>query len=224
MQADRSEETRRGRRGLVIALAASGLAAMSVLAWAYLQISHEHELANRSMLPPDRIGSNAPFITTPDPVVEQMVELAELSPNDLAYDLGCGDGRIIITAALKTGCRGVGFDIDPVRVAEARENVKRHGVEHLVEIREQDVFTVDMSEANVALFYLLPWMTRKLVPQFQQMKPGSRLISHDFSLGDNVKLIPAEKTITLYDDERNDNHYIHRWIVPLTVPPERTAP
>jgi SAM-dependent methyltransferase len=170
---------------------------------------------------PDRIGSNAPFITTPDPMVEKMVEVAELTPDDLVYDLGCGDGRIVITAALRSGCRGVGFDIDPVRVAEARENVKQHGVEHLVEIREQDVFTVDMQEADVAMFYLLPWMIKKMIPQFQEMQPGSRLVSHDFAFGDTT-YIPPEQTIEL--GQLPDIHYVHRWTIPLQVPPPRLRP
>lgn len=167
---------------------------------------------------PDRIGSNAPFITTRDPTVEKMVEIAELTPDDVVYDLGCGDGRIVITAALKSGCRGVGFDIDPQRVAQARENVKKNGVEHLVEIREQDVFTVDMREADVAMFYLLPWMIKKMIPQFQQMKPGSRLVSHDFGFGD-INYIPPDQTIVM--DERPDTDLVHRWNIPLHVPPER---
>lgn len=127
-----------------------------------------------------RQGLNAPFITSPDLVVEQMVELARLTPNDLVYDLGCGDGRIVITAALKTGCRGVGFDIDPQRVAEARANVQVHNVEDRVQIVEQDLFTVDLRQADVAMMYLLPWMMNKLLPQLEQMKPGCRIVSFEF--------------------------------------------
>lgn len=178
---------------------------------------------------PDRIGSNAPFITSPDPIVEKMVEAAELTPDDVVYDLGCGDGRIVITAALRSGCRGIGFDIDPQRVAEARENVRKNGVEHLVEIREQDVFTVDMHEADVAMFYILPWMIKKLLPQFQQMKPGSRLISHDFGFGD-ITFIPPDQTVavdhpmSIEGGQRFETHYIYRWNIPLTVPSKRLPP
>ncbi len=165
-----------------------------------------------------RIGRNAPFITSPDNIVEKMVELAKLTPDDLVYDLGCGDGRIVITAALKSGCKGVGFDIDPERVAEARENVKLHGVEHLVEIRQADVFTVDLEPANAVLFYLLPWMNRKLIPQFQQMKPGSRLVSHDFPLGDIIDLPADETAIVKIEEPPPSDHYVYRWNIPLTVP------
>jgi SAM-dependent methyltransferase len=202
----------------------SAITLMTAIAIAgfYWRANYLIELAKQDAIAPDRIGLNAPFITTSDAVVEKMIEAAELTPDDVAYDLGCGDGRIIIAAALQTGCRGIGFDIDPQRVAEARENVKRHGVEHLVEIREQDVFTVDMREADVALFYLLPWMTKKLIPQFQQMRPGSRLISHDFGLGD-IKAIPPEKSIRVDDPPRLDNHYVHRWTVPLALPPAKAS-
>lgn len=213
----------RKRYRLFLTLAAVGLLSVVAFLWLRAQTDYHAKLEQELSIPQDRVGANAPFITTPDPIVEKMIELAKLTSDDIAYDLGCGDGRIIITAALKTGCRGVGFDIDPARVAEARGNVRLHGVEHLVEIREQDVFTVDMREADVALFYLLPWMTKKLIPQFQQMKPGSRLISHDFALGD-IKYIPPDKTVTIRDGTRHENHYIHRWTVPLKLPAERTRP
>ena len=130
--------------------------------------------------PPPRPGLNAPFVKTPDPVVEKMVAMAQLTEDDLVYDLGCGDGRIVITAALNSGCRGVGFDIDPQRVAEARENVKRNGVEDRVTIEEKDVFKVDLSQADAALMFLLPWMMNELLPQFEQMKPGARIVAHDY--------------------------------------------
>lgn len=162
----------------------------------------------------DRVGKNAPFITTPDPVVEQMVEMAELKEGDLAYDLGCGDGRIIIAAALKTKCRGIGLDIDPQRIAEARENAKLHGVEHLVEFRQQDIFTADLSDADAVLMYVLPWMTRKLIPQLRQLKPGSRIVSHQFKLGDEPELAP-QQTVPLQVAGDTSSHYVHRWRAPL---------
>lgn len=166
----------------------------------------------------DRVGLDAPFITSPDPVVDQMVQMAGLKPGDLALDLGCGDGRIIITAARKTGCRGIGYDIDPQRVAEARENVRLHGVEHLVEIREQDIFKVDLSETDTVLMYVLPWMTRKLIPQLREMKPGSRIVSHQFNLGEEAELRPHE-TIQVQVIGDSSSHYVHRWTTPLRAVP-----
>ena len=109
-----------------------------------------------------------------------MVDMGRPAEGELVYDLGCGDGRIVITAALKTKCTGVGFDIDPERVAEARENATLQNLADRVQIVEQDIFTVDLSKADVAMMYLLPWMMNKLVPQFEQMKPGCRIVSHEF--------------------------------------------
>ena len=168
-----------------------------------------------------RIGLNAPFITTADAIVDKMVEVAEITADDVVYDLGCGDGRLVITAALKHGCRGIGIDIEPDRVAEAKANVKLHGVEHLVEIREQDVFTVDLKEADVILMYLLPWMTKRLVPQFQEMPPGSRIISHDFGIGD-IKYIEPESTYQVPLEGTHETHLVHRWYTPLKVPAPKT--
>lgn len=132
------------------------------------------------MAPGARVLRNAPFITSPDRVVDEMVKLAALTEDDLVYDLGCGDGRIVITAAMHSGCRGVGYDIDPKLVEEATRNAEDHGVADRVEIVEQDVFTVDLSQANVCMMYLLPWMMEKLVPQFEKMNPGSRIVVHEF--------------------------------------------
>lgn len=178
-----------------------------------------------SFIPADefRIGLNAPFITTPDAVTDKMIDVAEIAENDVVYDLGCGDGRLVITAAMKRGCRGVGIDIDPERVAEARANAKLHGVDHLVEIREQDVFTVDLREADVILMYLLPWMTKRLVPQFQEMKPGSRIVAHDFGIGD-IKYIEPDSTHEVrFEAADNNKHLVHRWATPLNVPPPKSA-
>jgi len=172
---------------------------------------------------PNRIGLNAPYIKTHDVITDKMVELAQLTAEDVVYDLGCGDGRLVIAAALKHGCHGVGFDIDPDRVAEARANVRLQGVEHLVEIREQDVFTVDLQEADVVLMYLLPWMIKKLIPQFQEMAPGARIVSHDFTFASAVgdpKYMPPESTDYVPVEEDGEEHQVHKWTLPLDVPPE----
>ena len=197
--------------GFVVVVAAACAAAMTLQA---------QSIPDSLIADPNRIGLNAPFIKTQDEVTDKMVEVAQLTADDVVYDLGCGDGRLVITAALKHGCRGVGFDIDPLRVAEATENVKLHGVEHLVEIREQDVFTVDLQKADVVLMYLLPWMLKKLVPQLQEMQPGSRIVSHDFMFGGNPKYMPSESTDYINVAE-NDIHQVHKWTTPLDVPPEK---
>jgi SAM-dependent methyltransferase len=166
------------------------------------------------MAPGERELRNAPFITSPDRVVDEMVKLAALTEDDLVYDLGCGDGRIVVTAALQSGCRGVGYDIDPQRVEEATRNAKEHGVEERVAIVEQDVFTIDLSQADVCLMYLLPWMVNKLVPQFEQMAPGSRIVAHEFWID---RVVPDQ--IVEIPVEGRDKVCIYLYTIPLRHDP-----
>ena len=129
--------------------------------------------------------SLAPFVPTPQDVVDRMLELAGVTSDDVVYDLGCGDGRIVITAAQRFGARGVGVDIDPQRIADSNANAERAGVEHLVRFIEQDAMTVDVSEATVVTLYLLSSSNLKLRPQLtSQLRPGARVVSHAFSMGD----------------------------------------
>ena len=166
--------------------------------------------------PAPRPRLNAPFITSADVVVDKMIELAQLTEDDLVYDLGCGDGRIIVTAALKSGCRGVGFDIDPKRVAEANKNVELHDVGRLVSIEEQDIFKTDLSQANVALMYLLPWMMQRLPPQFEKMKPGSRIVSHDF----HIDGVEPERVVRVDVEATHSRHVLFLYTVPLRWNPD----
>ena len=125
-----------------------------------------------------------PFVPSPQEVVDKMIELAAVKKGDVVYDLGSGDGRIVITAA-KRGARAVGFEIDPDLVRESRENIRKAGVEELAEIRNQDILTVDLSPASVVTMYLLPDVNLKLKPNLlSQLKPGSRVVSHAFDMGD----------------------------------------
>jgi hypothetical protein len=126
----------------------------------------------------------APFVTTPYEVVSRMLELAEIKQGDVLYDLGSGDGRIVVAAAKKFGIRAVGFEIDPVLVIDSRQIIKQAGLEHLVEIREQDIRTVDFTPASVVTMYLYPVANLRLRPVLmRELKPGSRVISHDFGMG-----------------------------------------
>jgi len=122
------------------------------------------------------------FVPTPQEVVDKMLELAQVKKEDLVYDLGCGDGRIVVTAALKYGCKAKGFDIDPQRIKESLENVAKKNVADLVTIEQTDIFTLDLSDANVITLYLLPSLNVKLIPQLEKLKPGSRIVSHDFDM------------------------------------------
>jgi uncharacterized protein (TIGR03000 family) len=136
---------------------------------------------------------DVPYVPTPQDVVEKMLELAEVKKGDVVYDLGCGDGRIVVTAAKKYGVRGLGVDLDPERVKDSLANVKKEGVEKLVEIRQGDVFKVDVSPASVVTLYLLPEVNLKLRPTLlKQLKPGSRIVSHDFDMGDWTPLKKIE--------------------------------
>ena len=124
------------------------------------------------------------YVPTRQSVVDAMLKVANVKAGDVVYDLGCGDGRIVVTAA-KLGARGIGIDIDPQRVKEANENVVRNGVGDRVKILNQDLFTTDVSEANVVALYLLPSLNLRLRPTlWKTLKPGTRVVSHDFDMGD----------------------------------------
>jgi len=153
------------------------------------------------------------FVRTPQNVVDKMLELAKVKKDDLLYDLGCGDGRIVVTAAKRYGCKAVGYDIDPKRVKESLENVKKNKVGHLVRIEEKDIFTLDLSKANVITLYLLPRLNVWLIPQLEKLKPGSRIVSHDF----DMKGVKPDKVVKLTsnDDDTEVEHKIYLWTTPL---------
>jgi len=113
-------------------------------------------------------------------VVDKMLEVAAVSSADMVYDLGCGDGRVIVTAARRYGARGVGVEIHPQRVAEARSNARNAGVEHLVRFEQGDIFEVDVTPATVVALYLFPDLNTRLVPQLRRLRTGARIVSHDF--------------------------------------------
>lgn len=142
-------------------------------------------------------SSLAPYVTTPQDVVDRMLALAGVTAKDVVYDLGSGDGRIPITAAKKYGARGVGVDIDPQRITESRANAKAAGVAHLVEFKLQDAMATDVSPATVVTVYLLSSSNLKLRPMLtKQLRPGARIVSHAFSMGDwapeKVEDIPSQ--------------------------------
>lgn len=151
--------------------------------------------------------SLAPFVPSPYDVVQRMLTLAEVTRDDVVYDIGCGDGRIVITAAQRFGARGVGIDIDPQRIAEANANAERAGVQHLVKFIQQDAMTVDVSEATVVTLYLLSSSNLKLRPLLtSQLAPGSRIVSHAFSMGDW-----EPDVLDLYEDERGNTRSLYLW-------------
>ena len=152
-------------------------------------------------------GKIVPYVPTPQEVVDRMLELAQVKKGDVVYDLGSGDGRIVVTAAKKYGVKAIGFEIDPQRIKESHENIKKAGVENLVEIRQQDIRTVDLSAANVLTMYLLPEVNLMIRPNiWKQMKPGSRIVSHDFDMADWKPL----KTEYIKDGSSWD-HTLYLW-------------
>lgn len=148
---------------------------------------------------------DVPYVPTPQQVVDRMLQLAKVGKNDILYDLGCGDGRIVVTAAKAHGARGTGIDIDPERIAEAKENARKAGVSDKVNFRVANLFETDLSPASVVTLYLLPTINTKLRPRlWQQLKVGSRVVSHAFDMGPEW---PPEKTETV------DGRTIYYWTV-----------
>ena len=151
---------------------------------------------------------DAPFVPTPMPVVERMLELAKVSKDDVVFDLGSGDGRMVITAAQRYGARGVGVEINPVWVRDARRYAEQLGVTDRVTFRIEDLFTIDLREATVVTLYLLPWMNRKLAPRFRaELKPGARIVSHEYGIGD----WPPDHSEQMFVN--GERHVIHVWTV-----------
>lgn len=137
------------------------------------------------VLPGQEEERRVPYVPSPNEVVEEMLKAVNLKASDVVYDLGCGDGRIVITAAQKYGTRGVGVDIDPQRIKEASENAKKANVSDKVRFVQKDLFDQDLSEASVVTLYLLPDFNMRLRPKLlRELKVGSRIVSHSFDMGD----------------------------------------
>lgn len=149
----------------------------------------------------------APYVPTPQDVVDRMLALAEVTSSDILYDLGCGDGRIVITAAKKYGAHGVGIDIDGDRIAESRRNAREAGVSPLVEFRRGDILEADVSKATVVTLYLVSSANLKLRPLLtRQLPPGARIVSHAFGMGDWA---PAKTD--RFKDSQGDDRVIYLW-------------
>jgi SAM-dependent methyltransferase len=144
---------------------------------------------------------DVPYVPTTEKAVEEMLKLAGVKKTDVVYDLGCGDGRIVIAAAKNFGARGVGIDINPERIKEAKENARKAGVEDLVRFEENDLFEADIKEATVVTLFLLPQINLKLKPKLMtDLRPGTRVVSNTFDMGD----WKAEKEAALGDDDDSE--------------------
>lgn len=151
------------------------------------------------------------YVGTPYDVVARMLKMARPKKDEVIYDLGCGDGRMVVMAAKRYGCRGIGYDIDPERVAAALRNVESNGVASLVRIVQADLFTADFSSADVLSLYLLPDINQKLLPKFRKLKPGARLVFHDYGL---EGIVPDE-SVRVVSNEDNAGHTIFLYTTPL---------
>ena len=161
--------------------------------------------------PPHKL--DVPYVPTTDEAVTAMLKLADIKPADVVYDLGCGDGRIVIAAAKKFGARGVGVDIDPARIREAKENAKKAGVEKRVRFEENDLFKTDIHEASVVTLFLLNSVNLKLRPKLlRELKPGTRIVSNTFDMGDWKP--DKEVAVNGADDGTFLSQYLYLWTVP----------
>ena len=180
-------------------------AALLILVRAPL-IAEEHTEEPKWIQTPDVV-----YVGTPYDVVSEMLRMAQVKKDDLVVDLGCGDARMLVLAAQKYGSRGIGYEIDPVMVLASRRNAEKNNVTDLVRIIQADIFTVDISEADVLPVYLLPEMNLKLVPQFETLKPGSRLVLHNYDLDGFV----PDKKVEILSNEDNSIHTLWLHITPL---------
>ena len=173
------------------------------------QTETETPAATTPTTQPQERPRDVPYVPTPQSVVDAMLQVAKVGKNDVLYDLGSGDGRIVNTAAQKFGTRGVGIDIDPKRIQEANENAKKAGVTNRVRFVQQDLFTTDFSEATVVTLYLLPEVNAKLRPKLlSELKPGTRIVSHAFDMGD----WKPDQTLNV------EGKTVYYWVVPEKVP------
>lgn len=153
---------------------------------------------------------DVPFLPTANAVVQEMLRIAQITQEDVVYDLGSGDGRIVISAAKNYGARGVGVEIDPALVQQAKENARQAGVSALVEFRQQDLFEADLSDATVVTLYLLPEVNLRLRPKLlRELRPGTRIVSHAFDLG-NWK---PQQVVQVVGGSK-----IYYWVVPQKIP------
>ena len=152
------------------------------------------------------------FWPTPPEVIRKMIEVADVKSTDVVYDLGSGDGRIVIATAKQRGARGYGFEIDSKLVEESREHAREAGVDPLVTFIRRDIFTVDVSAATVVMLYLLPGMLRRLEPQLKALKPGTRVVSHNFPMHG------VEPDQVFNADLPGSAHTVLLWVAPLKFP------
>ncbi|HSB03548.1 MAG TPA: class I SAM-dependent methyltransferase [Thermodesulfobacteriota bacterium] len=179
------------------------------LALAYVSISSQRADSQVISDEKEKVKLDVPYEPSSEEVVRAMLEIAKVDKNDLVYDLGCGDGRIVIAAAQKTGARGVGVDLDPARIRESLENARKANVADRVQFYQEDLFGTKIGKATVVMLYLWPEVNLKLRPKlFRELKPGTRVVSHSHDMGS----WEPDQSITT-----SDGHKVHFWVVPANV-------
>ena len=208
-QSEAARPNRRPARRLRIGVILAALLAL-LLAWGIRTgLEQRIEPPDARFVPPP--GGHVMYLPTPPDVVQRMMELAAVTPDDLVYDLGCGDGRVLVTAAKTYGCRCRGYDIDPLRVRDSLQNARDQGVEHLVQVEQRDIFSLDLRGADVVFLYLLPELNVKLIPQLQQLKPGARIVSHLF----DMEGVEPDQVLEFASTEDSSQHRVYLWTAPL---------
>ncbi len=174
-------------------------------------------VASKKAAKPAR-GPDCVYVGTPYDVIDKMLDLANIEASEVVYDLGCGDGRIVVAAADRFGCHGIGYDIDPQRIEEALVNIEKHRVGDLVEVKQEDIFTLDLSKADVIMLYLLPSMNKRLIPQLMKLKPGARIVAHNY----DIEGIVCDKSVTFRSLEDGVKHYL--FVYTASLEKEATEP
>jgi precorrin-6B methylase 2 len=200
---ERNTERNRSLRTIGV-LVVVAVAAAVALAWR----SPASENTQQTARPLD-IQPEVPYVPTREDVLAEMMKMAAVTKDDVVYDLGCGDGRIVITAAKDFGARGVGIDIDPRRIQESEENARKAGVSDRVDFIQGDLFEANISKASVVALYLLPSVNLRLRPKLlKELKPGTRVVSHNYDMGD----WPPVKQTQIGD------HMVYLWVIPERIP------
>jgi SAM-dependent methyltransferase len=179
------------------------------LALVFVSISGQRAVSQVISDDKEKVKLDVPYEPSSEEVVRAMLEIANVDKNDLVYDLGCGDGRIVIAAAQKAGARGVGVDLDPARIRESKENARKANVADRVQFYQQDLFQTKIGKATIVMLYLWPEVNLKLRPKlFRELKPGTRVVSHSHDMGS----WEPDQTITT-----SDGHKVHFWVIPGNV-------
>lgn len=161
------------------------------------------------------VKKDVPYVSTPNEVVDKMLELVKPKKGEVMYDLGCGDGRIVVTAAKKYGVKGTGVDIDPERIKESNENAEKAGVTDQVKFVVKDLFKMDFKDADFITLYLLPTVNERLRPQLLALRPGTRIVSHAFEMGD----WEPDQEATVEPDQQN----VYFWVIPAKAEGSHTV-